>query len=85
MVSDMYSLNSNKGFAIWSSVVDSANVYNVRSSEDTLLTGTHETFRPVLFIDYSYGTAVPEPASLAVLGLGGLMLVARGGSRRRRV
>lgn len=77
IVTDMYNLGVNYGFSVSTGVVQDGFV-NIRASEDTLLPGTHETFRPVLEINFSY---VPEPASMTLLGLGagGLLL------RRRRV
>jgi hypothetical protein len=76
MMKDMYTSNTNFGFAVSTSIVQNDFV-NFRSSEDTLLPATFETFRPVLMIDYTY---IPEPGSLSLLALGGLVLI-----RRRRV
>ncbi|MCG3180687.1 MAG: hypothetical protein BIFFINMI_03050 [Phycisphaerae bacterium] len=43
-----------------------------------------EAYRPVLFIDYTPAVTTPEPATLALLSLGGLLTVAGAARRRRR-
>lgn len=67
MVEDMYAAGTNYGFLISGST---GTAFTIRQSNDTLLTATHETFRPALKVDYEYVAAVPEPVGMSVLALG---------------